>query len=75
MGQDVIHTLKSDIALLQGALENVQSPAARATLTEAIEALNNLMWADAGLAAYPLAPEERRSTAGHPMFDAPVDWF
>lgn len=78
MGQRIIHTLEADIALVQEALEQVKSPLARAALRSALETLNDLMWDDAldvRLAAYPLAPEERRASAGTPLLEAPVDWF
>ncbi|MGE3335594.1 MAG: hypothetical protein AB7I36_18275 [Rhodospirillaceae bacterium] len=78
MAQRITHTLADDIAVVQEALETVKSPLARATLTSALETLNALMRDDAldvRLAAYPLAPDERRHSAGHPMPDKSVDWF
>lgn len=78
MAQRMVHTLESDIALVQEAFESVQSPLARAALASAIETLNSLMQDDAldvRLAAYPLAPDERRGAAGQPTSEEPVDWF
>lgn len=78
MAQRIMHTLEHDIAVVQEAFESVTSPLARATLTSALETLNALMRDDAldvRLAAYPLAPDERRDSARYVMSDKSVDWF
>lgn len=71
MVQRFIDTLETDIALLQDAMKNVQSPDVRASLTRLLAELRGAMWVDhthAGRAA--------AARSAHPMFTAnAVDWF
>lgn len=78
MGLKFINSIENDMALVQDALENAQSPAVRASLQALIAYLNGSMWhgaLDMRLAGYPLAPQERRAAAVDPMCEEPADWF